>query len=210
MKICGITDRRALEAAVESGADAVGVVFSESPRRVTPWRAAALLEQGPPLAARVAVFRHPDEVTLHEALSACRFDCVQAEADSGPALARVSHTPFLPVFHDGIGLADDVSTWVLSQQPQPGMVLVDGAVSGAGRSADWVRVAGICRRFRVVLAGGLTPDNVGAAIQRVGPHGVDVSSGVETAPGVKDPLRISAFLEAVRAAETRNLKEDYR
>ena len=210
VKVCGISGPAVLEAAVESGADAVGVVFSESPRRVTPRQAAALLAPVPARVARVAVFRRPGEEELREALAACAFDFVQAEAECAAAVAAVTRVRLLPVFHDGPQLADKVRDWIRSPRHGAGVILVDGAMCGSGRCADWDRVAGIAGTTRVVLAGGLTPDNVGDAIRRVKPWGVDVSSGVESAPGLKDPSRIAAFLESVRAAENQILMEEHR
>ena len=210
VKVCGINDSGAVEAAVASGADALGFVYSESPRRLTLQQAAALIALVPAHITRIAVFRRPGEHELREALGACPFDCVQADVECAAAVAAVTRAPFLPVFHDGPRLADAVRDWIRSPRRGAGVLLVDGAMSGSGRRADWDRVAVIARETRVVLAGGLTPENVGDAIRHVRPWGVDVSSGVESAPGLKDPLRIAAFLESVNAAGKRNLMEEHR
>lgn len=210
VKVCGINEPGTAEAAVASGADALGFVLSESPRRVTPRQAAALNALVPAHVARVAVLRRPDENELREALGACAFDCVQADVECAAAVAAVTHAPFLPVFHDGPQLAGAVRDWIRSPRRGAGVILVDGAMSGSGRPADWDRVAAIAGETRVVLAGGLTPGNVGDAIRRVRPWGVDVSSGVESAPGLKDSSRIAAFVESVRAAENRDLMEEHR
>lgn len=202
VKICGITDTAAIDAAVSSGADALGFVFSESPRRVTPLQAAKLLERVPAHIVRVAVLRRPGVRELSEALDACVFDCVQTEAECAAAVTAVTKTPLLPVFHDGPGLENEVGNYRV--------ILVDGPVSGSGVRVDWDRVSVISKTRRVVLAGGLTPENVGEAIRRIRPFGVDVSSGVESAPGRKDPSRITAFLESVRAAEHQVLMEEQR
>lgn len=89
--------------------------------------------------------------------------------------------------------------------PPPARVLYEGAVSGAGRTADWTRAHAVARRTDVLLAGGLSPDNVGEAIRTVRPWGVDVSSGVESSPGVKSPAKISSFIAAARAAVMQNV-----
>ena len=208
VKVCGIKDLRALEAAVANGADAVGVVFADSPRRVTPLQAAALLTFAPAGITRVAVFRRPVEAELLAALTACAFDQVQADFECEALVTATTRASFVPVFHDGPDLPRAIRDWNRAPRRGAGFVLVDGTRSGSGVHADWDRVAGIAHDTRVVLAGGLTPENVGEAIRRAMPWGVDVSSGVESRAGVKDPSRIAAFLDAVRAAQVCHLMEE--
>jgi len=210
VKVCGINEPVALDAAVEGGADALGFVMSESPRRVTPAQAAALAARVPAHIVRVAVLRRPSRTELLSALAGCVFDCVQTEAECAGTVAAVTQTPFLPVFHDGPEVAVSVRAWSGSSHRAAHVILVDGPVSGSGARADWERVSSISRERRVVLAGGLTPDNVRDAIRRVRPFGVDVSSGVESAPGRKEPSLIRAFLASVRAAENRSFMEEDR
>ena len=198
VKICGIVDAAGLEAAVEAGADAVGFVFyGGSPRNLCVERAAALARRVPLGVARVAVFHHPMRALVERVYAAVEPDWIQTEPaaalDDGP-------WHWLPVFHDGEMLAADVDT-----RPRDPVVLIEGpGRGGRGVAADWSRVAEIARRRRVALGGGLRPDNVADAIRRVRPYAVDVSSGVESAPGVKDPARICAFAAAVRAASNPN------
>ncbi len=200
VKICGVRDTDTLAAAAAAGADAVGFVFAPSPRRLTPAAAERLADRAPAALERVGVFA--DELPPFAAglLRDGVIHAVQADAaaldrlgDDVPAARR------LPVFHDGDG-AEAAVTALLARGPLPSRLLFEGRASGRGLSPDWDRAARLAARVRLVLAGGLSPDNVAAAVRRVRPAMVDVSSGVESAPGVKDPARIRAFVAAARAA----------
>jgi phosphoribosylanthranilate isomerase len=200
VKICGITDPAGVESAIAAGADAVGFVLATSPRRVALGRALELAALVPPLVSRVAVLGHPDAATIREVAAALAPHWIQAETTPEieaalEACALPGGASLLRVLHDG----DDL----LERLPRrAGTVLVEGpGRGGRGVSADWSRAALLARRVRLILAGGLTPDNVAAAIESVRPFGVDVASGVESSPGVKDPVRVARFLAAVRRAE---------
>ncbi len=203
VKICGLRRVAEVEAAALAGADAVGLVFARSPRRVSPAEARALVRAAPDGLEVVAVFRVPDPDLLREVL-ALGVHGVQADASWAGALPPGVYR--LPALSDGPDLAARAARIPVAMAG-PGLrgaILVDGpAGGGRGVPADPDRVARIARSRPVVLAGGLQPDTVGAAIARVRPFGVDVSSGVESAPGVKDIARIRAFIQAVRAAEVR-------
>jgi phosphoribosylanthranilate isomerase len=200
VKICGLSDARSVEAAVEAGADAVGFVFHpSSPRAITPGRASRLLPLVPPHVEKVAVFATPDPAVLRE-VEDLPFDTVQANHPwaSRPGLAR--RLAYLPAVADGPDLAERVSR---ARASATGPVLVDGPRGpGLGELADHRRIAAVAWRLPIVLAGGLDPENVKRALAHVRPAGVDVSSGVESARGVKDPDRIRAFVDAVRALES--------
>ena len=205
IKICGVRTPDAVRAAVNAGADAVGFVFSDSPRRVRPREAAGLATLLPPFVARVAVFRHPDPTEVAATLLLFPADLVQTEA--GPALeaGAVDRARWLPVLHDGPGrLAGPDGSGDPAGTDGTGFALLEAeGRGGRGVRPDWERAAALARRLRLVLAGGLTPENVEEAIRRVRPWAVDVSSGVESEPGVKDPDRIEAFAAAVRRADAR-------
>lgn len=186
VKICGITSRDAGEAAVDAGADAIGFVFAASPRQVTTAQATAISDELPPGILRVAVFRRPGPGEIEGVLSTFRADLVQADHDT---LGRFDPVATLPVFHAGG-----------SDAPQGGRFLYEGPVSGSGQLVDLRVASRVARLGEMVLAGGLAPDNVGSAIETVRPFGVDVSSGVETSPGSKDPALIRSFVVAARAA----------
>jgi phosphoribosylanthranilate isomerase len=192
IKICGLTDAAAVSAAVSAGADAVGFVFyDKSPRNLTPERAARLAAIVPAGIRRVAVMLHPDEALWREVSDALRPDILQTD------LGDFSY----------LDVAKDIEKWPVLREgsvPENGLLpatfIYEGTRSGQGKAVDWDAAAGIARRGRMILAGGLTVDNVADAIARVAPYGVDVSSAVESAPGKKDVTLIAAFVAAARAA----------
>ena len=189
VKICGVTSEEAVEAALAAGADAVGFVFhAPSPRNLMPGRAAALARRLPRGVASVAVTMHPRQADVDRVLAEFRPDIWQSDAAD----------------FDAMRLPDGIECWRVLRgaeavAPGEGRVLFDAAESGTGRRADWTAAAAIARRKALILGGGLDAENIGAAIATVRPAGVDVSSGVESAPGVKDPSRIRAFIRAARA-----------
>ena len=187
IKICGMTTPEALEAAVGAGADAVGFVFAESVRRVSARRAAALAATVRGKVRCVAVTRHPAQDDIDEILALLRPDVLQSDAADFAQLRLPELLERLPVLR---GAGDS--------RALPPRLLFEGAVSGAGRTCDWGAAAEAARRTELVLAGGLDPANVAAAIAAVQPFGVDVSSGVEAQPGVKDPEAIERFVKAAR------------
>ncbi|MBT8440965.1 MAG: phosphoribosylanthranilate isomerase [Gammaproteobacteria bacterium] len=194
VKICGLTTETDVAAAVEAGADALGFVFAESPRRVTVEQAATLTSEVPASIVRVAVMRHPTLAEWEEVESGFRPDWLQSDVvdfDRFDCGARVTR---MPVYRDSPGLDAD-------QIAREQRVLFEAASSGIGERADWELAARLAATTRLMLAGGLDPDNVAEAIRQVRPWGVDVSSGVEKRRGVKDPIRIAAFVSAVRELE---------
>jgi phosphoribosylanthranilate isomerase len=193
VKICGLTSLDGLHAAVEAGADAVGFVFAASPRRLVPDEAARLAAAVPPGILRVAVMRHPLPEEWDEVARVVRPDWLQAEARDFEGLRLPPGIEALPVYRDVPGL----DTAALGREDR---ALFEAPASGTGQAPDWDRAARLAPLTRLVLAGGLTPENVAGAIRRVRPWGVDVSSGVEASRGVKDPARIRAFVAAARRA----------
>ena len=191
VKICGLATRDALEAALSAGADAVGFVFhAPSPRNLSPPAAADLARQVPRGVRTVAVTLHPAQSLVDEVLAAFRPDVWQTDAPDFEGLELPAEIERWPVFRAGAPLPALL----------PPRLLFEGARSGAGEVADWSRAASIAGRTELVLGGGLTPGNVAQAVARVRPWGVDVSSGVESAPGHKDPGRIREFISAAREA----------
>ena len=196
VKICGMTDVAGAVAAAQAGTDAIGFIFDESVRRVTPDQATEIASHLPDDIDRVAVFLSPalDEIERTLKLFTARL----AQADHASVAGTVSFQA-LPVFRESAGVFDRVSEYIASSPN--GRFVYEGERSGIGQTVDWAEAHRIGRLGRMTLAGGLTPDNVGEAIRTVRPFGVDVSSGVESGPGVKDPGRIRAFVEAVRETE---------
>lgn len=197
VKICGMTCREGLQAAVEEGADAVGFVFhAPSPRHLSPQQAQELAAPVPRHVKRVAVMLRPQQADWDEVFDSFKPDCLQADADCLAKLQLAQDIGRLPVYRDH-------ERFNAKQISPETTCLFEGAASGMGRSPDWERAALVARRARVLLAGGLHPGNVDEAIRRVGPWGVDVSSGVESAAGVKDPNRVRAFIRVARKADRR-------
>ncbi|MBT8422973.1 MAG: phosphoribosylanthranilate isomerase [Gammaproteobacteria bacterium] len=196
VKICGLTTPAAVRAAVDAGADAVGFVFAESPRRVTPEQAAELAEYVPQHVVKVAVMLHPDPEEWNAVRDVFKPDWLQTDSEDFAALDIPESIGCLPVYRD-----DGATDYEQADIDWPEYVVFEGARSGVGQRPDFERAAQVARKTCVVLAGGLNPGNVREAIIQVRPWAVDVSSGVETAPGVKDTGRISAFIKAAKEAE---------
>ncbi|GAB4374364.1 MAG: phosphoribosylanthranilate isomerase [Acidobacteriota bacterium] len=205
IKICGLTDRRGLEAALDAGASAIGFVFAASPRRIDPAGAARLARELPAGVQAIAVFHRPDARALAAVLDAFVPDALQLEPEGLDAVPEAWRGRVIPVFHDHDGVCDEVRAFVARHDVRH--VHLEGpGRGGRGVPVDRGRARRLAAEVPLVLAGGLTPDNVAAAIRAVRPFGVDVSSGVESAPGVKDPQRIRAFCEAARAAAAEEMK----
>jgi phosphoribosylanthranilate isomerase len=196
VKICGIREAGTALAAVAAGADALGFVMTESVRRVTPAEASAIVAGIPGGVERVAVLRHPGPEEMEALLREFEPDLVQAEHDALLDGAGVRH---LPVFREAPGIEASIDAHLAGRSEA--RFVYEGVRSGMGEAVDWRRARGVGERGRMMLAGGLTPENVGEAIRTARPFGVDVSSGVESRPGVKDPGLIRAFVAAVREAE---------
>lgn len=196
IKICGITDGRSAAAATKAGADAIGFVFADSPRRLDPREASRIAADLPSRIGRVAVFRLPRLDEVRRVLDIFSGVIVQAEPDAD--LVAELGVRFLPVLHDGDDLENEVEA-IPSGMP----VLLEAAgCGGQGKQPDWSRASLLARQRRIMLAGGLRVDNVLEAIRVVQPWGVDVSSGVETSPGVKSSELIAAFVRTVRNRES--------
>ena len=201
IKVCGITTPEAAAAASELGVDAVGFVFfAESPRHLAADRAVELASHLSPLVTQVAVFRNPQGSEIAEVVSRFRPQVIQAEPAAEVSAAIPSHILHLPVFHDSSDLGERVAKFAAHAGNDTTVVLEASGRGGRGLAPNWTRAAKVARSVRLVLAGGLTADNVAAAIRSVRPYAVDVSSGVETKPGVKDPKLIEEFVTAVRDA----------
>ena len=203
VKICGITSRFDGFAAVEAGADALGfMLFEGSPRNVKLDRLPDLVRGLPPFIARVGVFVNPDEKFVRQAIEA-GIDTLQFHGDETPEFCRLFNLPVYKAFRmqDVTSLQQltrfETNAWLLD-------TYVAGKQGGTGQTFNWdlaLTAKGFGRP--VILAGGLTPDNVAQAISKVAPYAVDVSSGVETAPGRKDRDKMELFVANARAAATR-------
>ncbi len=211
VKVCGLTNPEDGVLAVEAGADAVGFVFYPmSPRRVDVSRAAEIARELPPLVARVGVFVDATRDEMARTAEEVGLDLLQLHGDEPPEALEGLPRRALKAVRVGMGFtAEDalryraaagvvVDTRLVGQTAMPG---------GTGTPFDWTLVKGLRDQVGfLMLAGGLTPDNVAEAITEVRPHAVDVSSGVERLPGRKEPERVKAFVEAVRSAESGGLR----
>jgi phosphoribosylanthranilate isomerase len=203
IKICGITNVADANAAVEAGADALGfMLFDGSPRHVTLVQAASIIRQVPPFVAKVGVFVNATEETVRQAIASCGLDTLQFHGDETPQFCRkFSPLKVIRAFRikDASSLAQlkkfDTDAWLMDSY-------VAGKHGGTGEKFNWHLACEAKESGRpIVLAGGLRPENVAEAVHEVWPYAVDVSSGVESAPGKKDHKAIKDFVAAVRGIE---------
>ncbi len=204
IKICGITREADALAAAHSGANAIGLVFyGRSPRHVTPARAAQLLRVLPPFVTSVGLFVDAAADDVRQTLAAARVDLLQFHGDESPGYCGQFGVPYLKAVRVRPGL--DLLQYALDFRDAKALLLdayVKGTHGGTGATFDWALIPKNLP-LPVVLSGGLTPENVTAAIQAVRPWAVDVSSGVESkglAKGIKDAAKIAAFVTGVRNA----------
>ncbi len=198
VKICGITNEEDALMAVALGADAVGFVFAPSKRQVTVGTARDIARRLPPETLTVGVFRDQDARFITHAVLEAGLRGVQLHGHESPAFAA-ELKPRPPVLIVGFAAGSPA----IGRYDEYGAdaMLLDAQIPGSGELFDWDLVDDVPDHRRLILAGGLTPDNVGAAIARVNPWGVDVSTGVESSPGQKDPRLVQAFIRAAQAAE---------
>jgi phosphoribosylanthranilate isomerase len=201
VKICGITRLEDAEAAVTLGAEALGFVFwPKSPRYVDPERARAIVSALPPFVATVGVFVDQPPSLVNEVAARVGLSAVQLHGDEAIGVLDAIDRPVVKALGLGASMrAEDADLW-----PARVRLLIDAhdpdRRGGTGRTVDWDRASAIAARRPVLLAGGLQPANVAGAIRTVRPFGIDVSSGVESAPGVKDHARLRALFDAVSRA----------
>lgn len=198
VKICGITTLEDALAAVAAGADALGFVFvAKSPRCVTPQKAAAMVRELPPFVQTVGLFVDEEAEQVNWTADFCGLDLVQLHGDEEPDDCVEINRRVIKAFR----VKDAASLAGINRYRVAGYLLdawTPEAHGGTGQTFDWglARSAGIAGRL--VLAGGLTPENVAEAVRVVSPYGVDVSSGVESAPGRKDPEKVREFIRRAK------------
>ena len=199
VKICGITRTTDALAAADAGADALGFMFYvSSPRCVNHERAAQIIRELPPFVARVGVFVNPTEAEVREAIARCGLDTLQFHGEETPEFCRKFGLKVIKAFRirDAASLqatgAYSGEAWLLDSY-------VAGQLGGTGSRFNWdLAVEAVRSRRPVILAGGLTPENAAEAVRQVRPYGLDVSSGVESAPGLKDAAKVHAFIAAAK------------
>ena len=202
VKICGITRPEHARAAAGAGADAIGLVFYEpSPRFVTRAQAAAVCAALPPLVSVVGLFVNPAPGEVEATVAGLPVDLLQFHGEEPPELCAGAGKPYVKAVR--VRTRDDVVA-AAARHPEARALLLDAhhdaLWGGTGTRFDWGLVpSGVAHP--IVLAGGLTPENVAGAIRLVRPFAVDVSGGVESAPGEKDPERMERFMKEVASAE---------
>ena len=207
VKICGITSAEDAAVAVEAGADALGFVFyRKSPRYIEPLVAKQIIMGLPPLVTAVGVFVDEEQQVVRSLMDDCGLALAQLHGHESAVYCQELGRPVLKALR-----VKDRSSFLALAELQGragvrGFVLdafSDQAYGGTGQVIDWELAAEVARAAHILLAGGLTPDNVATAIQSVQPYGVDVSSGVEREPGRKDHEKVRAFIRAVRVVSPR-------
>jgi phosphoribosylanthranilate isomerase len=202
VKICGITSAEDAAAAVDAGADALGFVFyRKSPRYIEPSLARQIIMSLPPLVTPVGVFVNEDQQVVRKLMDDCGLALAQLHGNESVTYCQELSRPILKALR-----VKDRSTFLALAEFRGragvrGFLLdafSDQAFGGTGQVIDWQLAAEAAKAASILLAGGLTPDNVEKAIQAVRPYGVDVSSGVERGPGQKDHDKVRAFIRAVR------------
>lgn len=197
VKICGITNAADALLAVAMGAEVLGFVFTESVRQISPEQAGDIIQQLPYDVTAVGVFRNQPSEQILEVASIARLTGVQLHGQEMPGEAALlrRRVPFLVQ-----AFAADDPRLAKVDEYDVDAVLLDAPTPGSGEVFDWDLVGSLPQRRRVILAGGLTAENVRAAVQAVRPWGVDVASGVEAGPGRKDPVKLRHFINAATDA----------
>jgi phosphoribosylanthranilate isomerase len=198
IKICGITNESDALHAVACGADALGFVFfADSPRCVESDVVRAIVEKLPAEVTTVGLFVNETPEVVNQVATQSGISLVQLHGDETPDFCRQIDLPVMKAIR--VRDAESLAGW--SEYPVDA-ILLDAwhpeKFGGTGEACDWELATDLAQKTRIILAGGLNPDNVAEAVRIVRPHGVDISSGVEQSPGRKDPEKVSAFIENAR------------
>jgi phosphoribosylanthranilate isomerase len=201
VKICGITNLEDALMAVEAGADALGFVFFRgSSRNVAPQTAAAIISALPPFIQTVGLFVNEGLSVVNSVADSCGIDLIQLHGEEPPAFCDAVQRRVIKAFR-----VKDATVLKQIVEYQVAGYLLDAwsprAHGGTGTTFNWDIAARAASSHRIILAGGLTPVNVAGAIAEVKPYAVDVSSGVERVPGIKDSEKLFDFLQAIRRSE---------
>jgi phosphoribosylanthranilate isomerase len=197
VKVCGVTRRDDALLAAGLGADALGFIFwPKSKRYLTPAAARPIVDALPPFVTPVGLFVDEAPAAIEAAARAAGVRAVQLHGSETPADCRALSLPVLKA----VGVEGEASLERADEYEVAGLVLDAPGGGGSGRPFDWAAVEQRRPRAPFLVAGGLTPDNVGEAVRRLRPYGVDVASGVESSPGVKDPRKLERFFDALRQA----------
>ena len=200
VKICGITRLQDAMDACDLGADILGFNFvPASPRYLNPYTAKDIISSLPPFVTTVGIFADEELSVLNDLAMFLNLDAVQLHGSEDARYCHRVESPVLKALRvaaesDLEGVDEfDVSAYLLDAR-------VDGVLGGSGQTFPWEVARDFCRSQKVFVAGGLTPENVGDAVRTLTPYGVDAASGVETQPGIKDPILVERFIRAARCA----------
>ncbi len=198
VKICGITRIEDAQHAAACGADALGFVFyAKSPRCLSPESARGIIAKLPPFVSAVGLFVNEEPERVREIAEFCGLDLLQLHGDESPAGSLFPPYRVIKALRvRDAGSLTGAGAYVVSALLLDAWV--EGAYGGTGHRFNWDLAAGVAREHRVILAGGLRAENVAEAVRRVRPYGVDVSSGVESAPGIKDPDLVAEFIRRAK------------
>lgn len=200
VKICGITRLEDALASAEEGAAAVGFIFvRSSPRYIAPAAAAEIIRKLPPFICPVGVFVNEARADLLTTIERTRIRCLQLHGEETPADTVGYPVPVIKAFRVG----DEFDTSVIASYSLPAYLFdaaVPGMHGGTGKTFDWTKVQQAAPYGRIILAGGITPENAAVASRTARPYAIDVSSGVESSPGVKDRRKIKNLFENLRNA----------
>lgn len=201
VKICGITNYNDAKACIDCGADAIGFIFYEKSRRyIEPEQAFEIIRKLPPFITKVGVFVNSLKIRIANITNQTRISAIQLHGDETPDFCLDFMEPVIKALR--IKDLDDLEN--IASFPVQAILLdtfTDAEYGGTGKSFDWNILKDLNSDKNIILSGGLNPDNIEDAIIQVNPYAVDVSSGVEKSPGIKDHSKIKKFIEAVRNAE---------
>jgi phosphoribosylanthranilate isomerase len=205
IKICGITRAEDAQEAARLGADALGFNFwSDSTRYIRPAAAREIIRTLPPLLSVVGVFVNATRDEILRVAERCRLHVVQLHGDESPSFCAKLGFPFIRAIRfEGPG---SLASWDRAS----GTLLIDAPTrgyGGSGKTFDWRLLQGATKARRIILAGGLTAENIARAVRTVHPYGVDVATGVESSPGIKDAARMARFISVARATALESNEE---
>jgi phosphoribosylanthranilate isomerase len=203
VKICGITNPEDATAAANLGADALGFIFvKESPRYIAPAVVRSIIDTLPPFIVCVGVFANTPREEIHSVVAQTGIGCVQLHGDETPEPYTAMALPVIKAFR----MRKDFQAKDILRFPAAAYLLdtyVEGVIGGTGNTCDWKIAASAKAYGRIILAGGLTPENISEAVQKVMPYAVDIGSGVELAPGKKDKQKLQQLFINLRTAGLR-------
>ena len=207
VKICGITTVEDAEAATQAGADAIGLIFYEkSPRFLIPKKAKEIIDLLPPFIIRVGVFVNPTKEFVQERIEYLGLDRVQFHGKESPAFCEDFGSRVIKA----VQIKNTGSLGIIKEYPVKTFLLDTyrkDLYGGTGQTFDWSLAIKAKEYGRIILSGGLTPENISEAIRTVSPYGVDVSGGVEKSPGKKDRMKIEQLMENIYRGQQKTCKD---